>query len=335
MTSLAFIPPTPTVEDCWRGVILYGRNSATYKFALAASLLQLSPKAGELVKLEDIALPYSQLIAKHLRDSPKQGTNPRSRFLAACSKFNSTHDQGILVDATLAYGFQNVIDAFHTVGTSPVLHQFFVDERKTGRGIRITDEFILLTEGFQCPNIAQEIESRWRLVETAWNLGIAANHLVVQHDHEIGEIFTLDSTRRRKSVTSSRGALNGYQKGRCFYCGIEIQVVGADMNSDVDHFFPHKLKQTHRHINFDGVWNLVLACQNCNRGAKGKFDRIPSSKLLERLHTRNEYLIGSHHPLRETLMNQTGYRVQERIAFLFKVFQEVQLNPSLGWEPFG
>ena len=333
MTGPAFIPPTPSVEDCWRGVILYGRNSATYKFALASSLLQLSPKAGELVKLEDIALPYSRLVAHHLKDSPKQGTNPRSRFLDACSTFNANHDQQKLLDAALAYGFQNVIDAFHIVGTTPVLHKFFIDERKTTKGIRITDEFSLLAEGYQCPNIAQEVESRWRLVETAWNIGIAANHLVVEHDHQIGEIFTCDSSKRRKSVTSSRGALNGYQKGRCFYCDNEIQVIGREMNSDVDHFFPHKLKQTHLHTNFDGVWNLVLSCQNCNRGPKGKFDRIPSPHLLERLHLRNEYLIGSHHPLRETLMNQTGYRPEERIAFLSKVYQEVQLNPSLGWEP--
>ena len=65
----------------------------------------------------------------------------------------------------------------------------------------------------------------------------------------------------------------------------------------------------------------------------GKFDRIPSLRLLERLHTRNEFLIGSHHPLRETLINQTGDALDKRVEFLSNIYQEVQLNPLLAWEP--
>jgi hypothetical protein len=52
------------------------------------------------------------------------------------------------------------------------------------------------------------------------------------------------------------------------------------------------------------------------RGTEGKFSRVPSLKLLERLHTRNEFLIDSHHPLRETLMAQTGTSEPERRSFL-------------------
>jgi hypothetical protein len=33
---------------------------------------------------------------------------------------------------------------------------------------------------------------------------------------------------------------------------------------------------------------------------------VPARKYLERLDTRNEFFITSHHPLRETLMAQTG-----------------------------
>jgi hypothetical protein len=52
MSAPTFIPINPSVEDCWRGIILYGQNSASYKFALAESLLQLNPQSGELIKLE-------------------------------------------------------------------------------------------------------------------------------------------------------------------------------------------------------------------------------------------------------------------------------------------
>ena len=332
MAAPTFVPVNPSVEDCWRGIILYGQNSASYKFALAESLLQLNPSSGQLVKLEDLAPAFGKAIAEHICHSPKQGTNP-GKFLQSVQSYNTDGNLDALVRATVAGGFQNVIDAFHNIGSSSVLHKFFIDERKVNKGIRITDEFSKLSEGLQITNIAQEVNSRWRLVETAWNLGIAANHLVVQHDHELGEIFTFDSAKRRKAVTSSRGALNGYQKGRCFYCNANLHLLGEDFNTDVDHFFPHKLKQSNLHLNLDGVWNLVLSCQSCNRGVSGKFDRIPSLRLLERLHTRNEFLIGSHHPLRETLINQTGNALDKRVEFLSKIYQEVQLNPLLAWEP--
>lgn len=333
MAAEFFIPDNPSVEDCWRGIVLYGRNTASYKFALATALLNLRPKAGELVKLEDLAPTFAQSVAEHLKVAPKQITTTNGKFIQACLAFNLEHDLTRLVDATVAFGFSNVIDAFHIVGSSPVHHAFFIDERRRHRGIRITDEFSKMLAGIQATNLGEEIEARWRLVESAWNLGVSANLLAVQHDDSLCELFALDAAQRRRSVTSSRNALNGYQKGRCFYCYADLHLSGECMNVDVDHFFPHRLKQAGFGLSLDGIWNLVLACKTCNRGPRGKFDRIPSIRLLERLHRRNEYLIGSHHPLRETLMQQTGLRAEQRIAFLNKVYQSVQLSPTLGWEP--
>ncbi len=80
MAAATFIPVNPSVEDCWRGIILYGQNSASYKFALAESLLQLNPQAGQLVKLEDLAPVFGRAIAVHISHSPKQGTRP-GKFL--------------------------------------------------------------------------------------------------------------------------------------------------------------------------------------------------------------------------------------------------------------
>ena len=44
-------------------------------------------------------------------------------------------------------------------------------------------------------------------------------------------------------------------------------------------------------------------------------------KYLSRLHKRNEYLISSHHPLRETIISQTGKNESERRSFLKMVDQ--------------
>ncbi|MDC3379515.1 HNH endonuclease, partial [Planctomycetota bacterium] len=71
----------------------------------------------------------------------------------------------------------------------------------------------------------------------------------------------------------------------------------------------------------DGVWNLVLACAECNRGEGGKFAKLPAERLLKRLSTRNEFLIGSHHPLRETLREQTGSTAANRAHFLDRTYK--------------
>ena len=50
-----FIKYTPTADNYWRAIVLFGRNVATYKFALAQALLELRPASGQLVTLEELA----------------------------------------------------------------------------------------------------------------------------------------------------------------------------------------------------------------------------------------------------------------------------------------
>ena len=84
-------------------------------------------------------------------------------------------------------------------------------------------------------------------------------------------------------VISSRDSLNGYQKSRCFYCFCGVSVVsGTLLIAHVDHFYPHVLKQQGVNYNVDGMWNLVLACADCN-GIAGKGVRVQTLRLLKRL----------------------------------------------------
>ncbi|SVE34334.1 uncharacterized protein METZ01_LOCUS487188, partial [marine metagenome] len=126
------------------------------------------------------------------------------------------------------------------------------------------DDFGHLKESIQCDNLGTEVEARWRLVETAWNLNLSTNLLTVSHDLDGETLFVTDRSRRRINVTSSRGALNGYQKGKCFYCRDDISVDhGSSVTGDVDHFFPHRLKATEVVPNIDGVWNLDIEDNFC------------------------------------------------------------------------
>lgn len=323
------------ITDYWRAVILFGRNVASYKFALAKSLLEMQPQAGQLLKMSDIAPVFSRHITEHLKIADKQGTSHSSNFLDACRKFNSdVIDKNDLLEATVHYGFVNVIDAFHVVGQKDIPFRFYIDERKEHDGIRITDEFSKLVASNQISALPHETESRWRLVETAWELGVSRSLLSIQHDSEDDMLIAQMTNNRRKSVTGSREALNGYQKGRCFYCGSTIGA-GTDgiRGVEVDHFFPHVLKQYGLGEIIDGIWNLVLACPECNRGPQGKFAQVPSIELLKRLHIRNEYLINSNHPLRETLMLQTGTTESTRAKFLNHLHQKARAALIHIWNP--
>ena len=118
-----------------------------------------------------------------------------------------------------------------------------------------------------------------------------------------------------------------------FYCYDNYSINSDDQAlCDVDHFFPYTLQKYMPDINLNGVWNLVLTCQNCNRGQNDKFARVPAIKYLERLHKRNEFLINSHHPLKETIIKQTGVTESNRKRFLQEIYKQAKNLLIFSWE---
>jgi len=71
----------PSLESQWRALILFGKNSATYKFAFAKSLLELVDQETTRISLKDLAVPFSRNITEHLKKSDKQGNSSSSKFL--------------------------------------------------------------------------------------------------------------------------------------------------------------------------------------------------------------------------------------------------------------
>ncbi len=162
--------------------------------------------------------------------------------------------------------------------------------------------------------MTDETESRWQLVEAAWDLNLPRQLLTVSYDPDLQSLRTVG--RRRTAVAGIRGALNGYQKGVCFYCYSPISTDSSTgSQAQVDHVFAWSLGAVVGNAPVDGVWNLVLACGRCN-GWHEKSDRPPHKRYVRRLHRRNEYLIASQHPLRPTLIAQTGATANARAQTL-------------------
>ncbi len=315
-----FVETFPTPEGYWRAIVLFGKNSSSYKFALAKSLFEIVEQDKTFVPMEELAEPFSRHLVEHLKRADRQCTSSSSRFLETCRDYNrGVVTEEHLLEQAVRLGFGDVIDAFHIVNGSETRTRFFMDERKPRGGITVTDELFALSEDSQYDSLPNEVEARWRMVETAWSLKLAPRLLTARYDSAIGNLYVEAARTRRTDLTSCKDALNGYQRGRCFYCSSEIGVESKGEEAcDVDHFFPHVLSTSRPpgDASLDGVWNLVLSCRGCNRGKDGKFARVPDIDYLERLDRRNNYLIQSHHPLRETLLAQTGRTEARRRSFL-------------------
>lgn len=237
----------PSLESYWRSVVLFGRNTASYKFSLAESLIALGKEGKTSVSLAELAFPYAENICRHILQEKRQATNPSSTFLEACDSFNQNKiSQEELIYTTVKHGFNWVLDCFHKVNGGDLPVKFF---EKEGKNLILTDEVLKLANTENAQNLYIENESRWNLVETAWKLNISANLLNIHFDDKSNILF-IEESFRRKDITSARGALDGYQKGKCFYCYDDIIVSdGSDNTCDVDHFFPYTLQHIMPEIN--------------------------------------------------------------------------------------
>ena len=332
---IRFQAEDPTLESQWRAIILFGKNSATYKFAFAKALLEVVDKERTSVSLEELAHPFSRNMLAHLKTSARQGTSNSSTFLNGLRDYlgeRITYEE--MIAMTVREGFKKVVDAFQNVHGERIPNPFYEKDYSRGKKeIVVTDALLSLKESFHFGNLGPEVEARWDLVETAWNLQLNPKVLQVQYD-ELHSLFYLeDDLMRRTDVTSVRNSLNGYQKGKCFYSFRDISVIeGSAYLCEVDHFFPHANKRRHIEVgaNVDGVWNLVLADGGINRE---KSNRIPDPKYLSRLYTRNEFFISSRHPLGETIANQTGHTPRQRQAFLQKQMDIAAYGVGAKWCP--
>ena len=85
---MEFYQVDPTLDNYWRAIILFGRNVASYKFALAKALQDLSDRSNDLITLDELAIPFSGHLCEHLKVAPKQTTAPSSQFLDSCLAYN-------------------------------------------------------------------------------------------------------------------------------------------------------------------------------------------------------------------------------------------------------
>ena len=330
---LPFRNAAPTPAGDWRHIIRFGRNVASYKFALGRVLLELGRQQQTFVPLDDLAVPYAAAICEHLRAEDRQSTSAMSRFLNACRSHNRGElDDAKLAEATVRFGFNNVIDAFHiSRDGQPTQTPFFVDERTSRHGITLTDHLLELANGVQSSVLPLEVDARWNLVQTSWGLRLDARlvSFEITPDDAAVDLY-VPARLHRGPITGVRDALSGYQDGRCAYCNELFTDIGTKRVA-VDHVLPFVLMaRGWPDGDLHQIWNFVLACYACN---SAKRDRPPDADWMPWLERRTEHLIASHHPLRETLITQLGPDYVSRHQTLVKRHRAATEMIPAPWRP--
>jgi hypothetical protein len=220
-------PRTP--ESAWRHIVRFGRNVASYKFALGHALLDLGARQQTFVCLEDLAVPYAAAICEHLQVENRQGTSAQSQFLDACRSRNRGElDAAQLAEVTVRLGFANVVDAFHiSRGGEPTQTRFFVDERAGRQGITLTDHLLELANGLQAAVLPREVDARWNLVQMSWGLRLGTRLVSFEMipDDDAVDLYA-PARLRRGPITGVRAALSGYQDGRWLTATTRLPISG-------------------------------------------------------------------------------------------------------------
>lgn len=156
-------------RSTWCSVVLFGKNTSSYKLAPRSSSCSLRSRA-RLRHARRARRPVFGTHPRHAKTAARQSINRSNKFLGACPGFNAgtiTLDEPTLV--TVQSSFRYALDTFHVVDASQVPMTFFEKDFTRGsKHLILADNLFDLANSPVASNIAQETESHWNLVNTAW-----------------------------------------------------------------------------------------------------------------------------------------------------------------------
>ena len=283
---------TFTNRDYWKAIVLYGLNNATYKIALAKTLLELAQRdsthIGWNVLSEEFLRQYKDRLDQE--SAMPQQINPTrltvmERIIMRMNNGSLTETEAI--EEVGRDAFNDVIPRFHNISRDSEFAKARFYEFHQGQEIIIKDSVFDILED-RPEELFEEIDARWGLLEGAFSIN--RDHFDLEND--IRSIY-LQKGHERKDITKNIPFLNGYQNNTCFYCS-------EQMDSDdihVDHVLPRQV------VSHDEIWNLVLSHSFCNLQ---KSDYLVGPEYIEKLIARNENIMGSNHPWKKKIQEQLG-----------------------------
>lgn len=297
-------------NDYWKGVILYGLNTATYKIALGKSLIDLTELNNEVIEWDVLSKCFFDNYVKRLENEHLPQLNLPGRTSTVEKIFlqykKGKIDYNRAVEMIGVEAFIDVIPRFQTIGTDKTIIGEKFYHFDFGNKLYLHDSLFKIVESDKL-NLLSEIDARWSLLEGAFKINQGDWTL----SNDIREMY-ITSGYERKPLSSNIPFLKGYQGNVCFYCGEKIE----DSDIHVDHVLP---RQVLRH---DEIWNLVLSHSLCNLH---KDDFLVGKHYLEKLILRNENIMGSNHPWKKKISETLGSTKTERLKNTLKHYEDVKV----------
>lgn len=322
-----------------RTIILFGNNVSTYKFALLATLTKRDSCSE--ISYTDVKEPFVKELFAHYQHNPVQYTGGPNSLTKAFDQFSlsarTNNDWEKVLNTAESLIYNNVFDAFHNVGSGTIDEKYSLFEHDVkGRRIVLKDNLNALLDNPEFKVLIEnENQGRWRVVEEAWRVKLSPN--LLEYNDVDGQFYS----RRKDERVCLRSAVSillPYQHGKCFYCYRQINTRAQKDQSDfpdVDHFLPLSFLVNFniQPVNPNGIWNLVVACKECNRGGFGKFNSFPDSRYFTRLIFRNQLFVEEHkHSLKNSILLSLAVNnsaeLTKRMQLLWNKFQYIK-----GWAP--
>lgn len=167
---------TPTELTNTHAILVFGRNSATYKFALLKTLMSMEPKS--TVSYSDIGQPFLEFLVEHYKYCPHQHNRKATQLSDAINDhLNDELDWDRLFNVAEKSIYNNVFDAFHRIGQGELIQtERLFEHDKPSKQIVLTDRVnAIQSDQTKKELIRDQTEVRWRIVEEAWRAGISPN----------------------------------------------------------------------------------------------------------------------------------------------------------------
>jgi len=150
-------------KDIWKGIILFGLNVATYKMALAKSLLEFSAIGTNVVLWDEISGSFLDKYLERLdvRKMP-QLSNPtrqtRMERIVNDLNFGRTTKERAIEEVGLK-GLDNVVPRFQTIGRDREIIAEYFYEINYGQEIILKDSILAFSRE-DIEELDQEIDAR-------------------------------------------------------------------------------------------------------------------------------------------------------------------------------
>lgn len=171
-----FINTDESVLNTFRTLLLFGKNSATYKFAFCHALLK--QKARTQVSYQDLLQDFITILYQHYQNTPEQFKGGGNKLTKAMDKYQkSDSDWQELLKTSKTIVFNHVFDAFQNVGGGTIDKKFqlFEHDKKNKQLILMDNTLQILESPNLISTIERENQSRWGIVESAWRGGLSTS----------------------------------------------------------------------------------------------------------------------------------------------------------------